>query len=189
MDRLIQIRDQIVAALAPLVPGGNCQAHDGRFNLDNLKTLATKTPALLAACLGIPKIEMQSQGDYRLTAQWAVFVLGKDLPAAGGAAKTGRGAAALALAQAVLLTTAGNRWGAANTQAPTDLKAENLFSAPADQAAGLALWAVSWRQTVEVQAMTAADIAALNDFLRFYADWDLAPKDGTPEAQDHINLP
>lgn len=175
---LSALRAAVVADLAAAVPElRTCAAHGGRFGLPDLKRVAARAPAVLVACLGVVDA-VAGHGDTVVMARWAAFVLVTDRP---GAA---RDEGALLLVAEVLRRLAGNRFGDAAENIPRELRAENLYSGPLDQQ-GVALWGVTWRQPVSL----AADTGALADFLRFYADYDLAAPDGQIDATDHVTLP
>jgi len=178
---LLSLRQAVVAALAPALtlPGKAVAvaAHPGRFDAGELRRCATKAPIVLVSALGASDI--QDGGEVQGLCQMAAFVLCRDLP------RLPRDVAALSLVERLLRAVPGNDWSGQASQAPRDLRAENLFSGELDQA-GVALWAVSWRQ-LAVLAPGDADAGSLDWFLECHITAVFG--DGSPVHETAIQLP
>ena len=130
-----------------------CEAHRGPVTSREVARLSKRAPAVLAACLGVTAAA--ETGDRRVdaTLRLAAFVLTADR------AGLPRDRAALSVVEALLEYLPGFHPGAGlPAGAPEGLRAENLFSGPLDRT-GVALWAVSWRQTLRLGG-AAGDRAA-----------------------------
>ncbi|MDE2667551.1 MAG: hypothetical protein OXI69_15530 [Acidobacteriota bacterium] len=139
-----------------------CEGHDGRFDLAELKRRALKTPAVLVSCGGTTSVEERGDEGINSTRQWTAFVLTRDAPG------LSRGEAARNLVDALeFLILLGairteektgvqrqsNRWGLRGVGQPEQLRSQNLYSGTIDKK-GVALWAVSWRQTLSLRPLT-----------------------------------
>lgn len=163
------------AALAALKV--DVRTHRGRFTFDDLQTVAARPLSVLVSCLAVKRAELQA-GQVDCRCVWGAFVTAADKP------QLGRDAAALAILTRLLLTIPGNSWGLELT-APEQIEAVNLYAGRTDEK-GLAIWAITWEQVVEL-SLTDAD--SIDDFLHFHADWDLADPDEQYEATDDVILP
>jgi len=153
------------------------RTHRGRFTLDDLKTVAARPMSILVACLAIKNMDLQS-GQVDCRCVWGAFVVAVDKP------QISRDAAALIIVTRLALVIPGNLWGL-DISAPEHIEAMNLYSGKTDEK-GMVIWAVTWEQTV---SLLLTDPEGLNDFLKFHADWDLAPADEQYEASDDVSLP
>lgn len=175
---LLAVRDRIVSTLKAGVPGlRSVVPHAGRFTAEDLSRYSQQAPVGIVSCLAASKIDEEG-GSVTPHARWAAFVLTRDTP------NSKRHDAAIAFAQAILLEVAGNRWGLEGVHRPAALQLENLYAGPIDKA-GVALWAVTWIQAVDLELTDAAALAALT---KVHADYDLAPADGTIAAADDVTL-
>ena len=177
---LVRLRDQIVAGLKDAVPAlVEVKAHGGRFDLEAIKACAARPPAARVACLGLRDFTFEG-AVCTADSMWAVFIVTADQVGAT------RDAVALGLISAIAPIAPANCWTLdREVDGARQIRADNLLSAALDKI-GIALWAVSFIHRVEFDR---ANIAMLNDFLRAYINYDLAPTDGTIEASDHIDLP
>ena len=142
---LLTFRRMVVDGIAARLPElKSVAAHPGRFDLEELKRFALAAPAVRVALPGLPRVEVRSDERLEVTAQVACFVVTRDAPG------LPRDDAALAIAQGLLELAALNQWGV-DAEAgfgvlpARELRAESLYSAEIDRA-GVAFWAVSWRQ-------------------------------------------
>lgn len=135
-----------------------CRVHGGRWAAGEIKRWAVAAPAVAVAALGVERVERSgiiSRPDADLSI--AVYCLARDAPG------LGRDAAVRAIAEAILGRVPAARWGAADDvlRGPAArLRAGNLYDAGLDQA-GVAMWAVTWRQTVRLDAQVGEDCPAL----------------------------
>lgn len=177
---LLELREAIVTSLGNEVTSLKSVAgHGGRVTLDELRRLAlpASAPVALVAVLGGSGEREGGAGTGTCEAQVAVFV------ACLGDSQTLRDAEALVVAEAVFVQAIRNAWDYSDAQAPARIRVDNLFSGKIDRH-GLALWAVTWRQQVNV-GYTDDYATSLDDFNRLHTDWDLAPRNGVVDtAQD-----
>ena len=116
----------------------DCLAHAGRFDLAELKSFATRAPAVRVALLGLGAEAEASGPTWEYDLRLAAFVVVTDRPG------LPRQEAAIAITQRLVTLIGGARWGQPVGQARR-VVAENLYgSGLRDQ--GVALWAVSWQQ-------------------------------------------
>lgn len=121
-----------------------CEAHPGPVTREEIARFSRQTPAVLTACVGAAAVEEYGDGRADADLQLAAFVL------AGDRAALPRDRAALAVVEGVLEWLPGFRpGGGVIAGPPRQVRAENLFSGPLDRT-GIALWAVSWRQTLRL---------------------------------------
>ncbi len=168
MNEIASMRNSIVAGLQPLVPA-HVAPFGGRLNLEALRVLGKRTPAVVVAALGVPSIDERG-GNVSNDVRWAAYIVTTDRPG------MGRDEQALVLVRAVLGAVARTDWGLALAHRATDITADNLYTRAID-ALGVALWAVSWRQRLELPPLTEAELRA---FKRFYGDSAVA--DGLPST-------
>jgi phage gp37-like protein len=154
--------------------------HGGRFDLEELKRISTKTPALAVSLLGVPRMTVEG-GVAVADASWALFPVTTD------AQVTKRDASAIALVNVILSKLPSQRWASTADGPPQSIEATNLYSSTLDRT-GINLWLVRWRQTVSLPNVTFSN---LDDFLRSYTTWDLEPLDtpSTVDAEDRVTLP
>ena len=168
-------RDAIVAAIKAALPDlYTCEAHGGRFDLNELTRWSRKAPAVLVAAVSVPAISDGPTNNAEV--RWVAYLITRDTPEAT------RDVAALDFSEALLRLVRKNTWQLDNTQNPQRVAAENLYSGQIDRH-GIALWAVSWQQAVSLRA---SDIAELADFTLYTATHEVG--DG-PVAEDRVELP
>lgn len=182
MTILVELRSAIIEAIAEALPEQlrEVKAHGGRFSLEELAAISARSPSVRVACLGADRIEWDARCVTARTT-WAAFIITGDRTAA-GQAPVARDAAALALTAAIAALVPLFCFGLDNTvDSAREVRADNLFSRALDQR-GVALWAVTWRHTVDLNPV---DISTLDDFLRAHAGWDI-DADGTADAHDIV---
>jgi phage gp37-like protein len=159
----------------------HCDSHGGRFDLNELKRVSSKAPAAYVATLGFSNLKELS-GTYEATVAWGVFVVAKDQRGAK------RDQVALSIVDMLSLILPGNNWSLDESLGtPERIQADNLFSALIDKA-GVAMWAITWRQHMELgRAMTEDELATLDLFATFDARFPIA--DDAPETKDQVSLP
>jgi phage gp37-like protein len=177
---LTQLRDKIVAGIKTAAPSlKEVKEHGGRFGLAEIKAAATKAPAARVACLGLSGIEFEG-AVAKARSVWGVFIVAADQVA------SRRDAVALAMVATLGAVLPGNCWTLeASVDGARDVRADNLFSRELDRQ-GVSLWALTFNHLVDLGRVDPAD---LDDFVRAYVDYDLAPTDGTVDAIDQIILP
>lgn len=157
-----QIADFIKAQLPSLK---TCESHGGRFDLEELRRWGKKAPAVLVAITDAGNPMMGQAIESQVT--YVLFVITRD------SAAVQRDAAAINLVQGILTMLPGQVWPPAEEEAenpfvaePERVSAQNFFSTALD-AEGVAMWAISFRQTVSLGDAAGSDLSALDDFIRF----------------------
>lgn len=145
MTCLVEVHEKIIASLDTIKGVFTCEAYAGQFNPDDMGRVSFKAPALFTACLGGPKGADRGTGELPIDARWLVFIVTRSTRG-----RSDRHNQALTLAEKVALTVQDNRWELGGAvSAPEKLEIKNLFSGKAD-GKGVALYAVSWQQTVNL---------------------------------------
>lgn len=174
------LRTAIVAELKAKMPHvRSIEAHGGTFTEDELKRHAVNAPALRVAILGHGRAQNQNSGEWQIPVHVAVVVLAKD-EAKEGHGRIDRDEAASALATAVSLVVAGNRFDLSGVSRPSDVQAKNEYSGPIDKV-GLALWQVTWTQDITLGETVEEAVAALSELWINGAPFD-APADPVKDA-------
>jgi phage gp37-like protein len=168
-------RNAIVQSIQVALPAlKDCQAHGGRFDLQELQRWSRRAPAVLVSAVQVPVVADNQTRHVQV--RWVAYVVTRDTPGAT------RDVAALDYTEALLRCVKGNRWGLDNTQRPENVAAENLYSGQADRQ-GVALWAVSWQQGL---ALRASDPSELADFAIYSATHQVG--DG-PATESYTEIP
>ncbi|MDH5525217.1 MAG: hypothetical protein OEY01_14670 [Desulfobulbaceae bacterium] len=159
----------------------DCDTHQGRFNLDELKRLSVKAPAMRVAILGVPKISSTNAAKRDLVMPMACFVITRD------AKQLPRDVAMLNLVETLLIHIDSNTWGLDYAKKPLELRGENLFSGAVAKG-GIDLWAVTWKQTLRIPADGIApndpDLTAIG--LAYYLQDPV--DDDVADASDELTL-
>ncbi|MGE4334531.1 MAG: hypothetical protein AB7E55_00965 [Pigmentiphaga sp.] len=136
----------IVADLTRQLPElRECREHEGRFDLNEMKRLTVNSPAVLVSCLGFTRLGGARTGTVEIELAMAAFV------ACAGGKSRDRAKASAALSQAVVTRVHDQLWGfSQGVRPPANIRGENLYSQEIDKA-GVALWAITWRQSIFVQ--------------------------------------
>jgi hypothetical protein len=160
-----------------LSPSLHVVEHGGALNVDEVKRLGARSPALAVTCLGVPKNEVQ--GSRRLgDAVFAIFCV------ASSQERRPRDVVALNLAETVLEEVPNQFWSDTAAKAPTDVVATNLYSTSLDKL-GVSMWAVRWRQRVLFERNVEL---SLDDFLTLHAEYDVGATADTEPTTDTITL-
>jgi hypothetical protein len=177
---LVQLRDAIVSGVKSAMPALlEVKPHGGRFDLDEIKKTAARSPSARVGCLGLREITFEG-AVAKATSIWGVFVVANDQPG------TSRDTVALTVVAGIGAVLPDNCWGLdASVDGARQVRADNLFSKALDDN-GIALWAITFNHQVDLARVDATD---LDDFLQAYIEYDLAPTDGTVDATDQIELP
>lgn len=174
---LITFRNSVLTTLDAdtRLNGVHIYAHGGDFNLAELRDWARQLPAVVVA---VTHVDMEIEAGLPIAhVLCAAMVVTNDKPG------VPRDQKALTLVDAlsqILCRFPNQDWGLVNVGAPYDVKAVNVYSQKI-QADGVAMWAVAWRQQVELEPFTAL----ADDLVSFSSKWDLSPRDndapiGTP---------
>lgn len=179
---LTAVKTAIVDAFKLAIPDlRTCETHGGRFDEKELQRISRRPPALFVAALGMGDFEDRA-GSNSYEIRFGVFLIAKDQPG------QQRAEVCELLAEAVLKTLKGNRWDQDAVESrPSNIAASNLYGANIDRHS-VAMWAVTWRQRVDLG--TDIDVDQLHDFLELQHTIDLnTDSDGEPLAVDNIEIP
>lgn len=172
-DLLASMSGLIAEKIAAQLPGlRTAEGFSGRLDLEVIKQRGIAAPAVLVSWYGA-KIDRTSAGPhnfYRI--DMTAFVITKD------ALGLDRHAAAATIVQALLELLPDHRWGEAGLGNMSDIAAHSL-NTPDIQRAGVALWAVTWRQEVAFTAVPEA----IDVPLRLYVG--MAPEIGRAHEDDY----
>ena len=169
-----EIEDSVTSLLNRVI------SHAGRFDMEEIKRLALKSPCVLVSCLGVSNIRANSAGETEALCKWAAYCLVDDKKG------VSRDVGVLALVSAVLPVIPDNCWGLDDDLCvPQNIRADNLYSSSLDKI-GVALWAVTWDQEITLGGL---DDSTLDLFETMHTDWDQAEPDETLEAEDDLTLP
>ena len=169
-----------------------CQPHDGRFSEREVKRFVLSAPAVLVACLGA--VSIQDRGDQSIESvrQWAAFVLTDDCPGLtrGEAARNLVDALELLILRGIVRTdedtgvrSLSNRWGLTGVGPAERVQSQNLYSGMIDEE-GVALWAVTWRQTVRIPPLSEEEVCPIPTELYL----GRPPEIGTGHEDDYERL-
>lgn len=175
-DFLASLPGAIAAELRELLPGlRQCEGMEGRFDLDELKTVTARAPAVLVARLGASMPRPLAGPHWHYHLRMAAFVVTKDT------LDLRRDLAAGAICQALLRRIPGATWGLAACGDARDV-ADQSLSGAALKAKGIALWAVTWTQPV-VLADLPEDVPVA---LELYVGQ--APEIGAAHEDDYVRI-
>jgi len=175
---LLAFRDAVVNGIKAALPDvKSIEPHGGRFDEKELRTFGAAAPAVRVALLELTGVE-GLQGATAMKIRCAAFVATRSTPA------LPRDKAALAIVTTLAATIPDNDWGLNNTQNPQAVRAANLYSGGVDSA-GIALWAVTWDQQIN---LVETDPATLDVFQTFRTEYDIGQTPDTEKPADEITL-
>lgn len=178
MSAIGYLRDAVVERIAEKIPVvKTCRSHEGNFDLEEMRRVYDKTPAVLVAVLGVQ--DMESAGGVGV----ANVRLGAFVLTAAPKAET-RADLAVYLSEELLKLVRSERWGQKSVQRAANLRAENLYSGQIDKQA-VSFWAVTWTQKVD---LSEVDTALLNDFAEAHGDFGGGLPAGAPAALGNTTL-
>jgi hypothetical protein len=155
--------------------------NDGELGDDGKEFLAFKSPGVIVACIGVPRVDdHQKWGDAR-------FVAFCHARAANVTAQqTTVGDVAMDLGAVVTGHLAGNNtWGGAARSTPHDIRLSNMFDNKLAQK-GLRIWAVSWMQKVDLPSQVDESLLErLAAITHTFAMGD----DATPDVSLEVEFP
>ncbi|MCP3943462.1 MAG: hypothetical protein GY710_18550 [Desulfobacteraceae bacterium] len=121
-----------------------CKPHGGRFDKKELKRISGKAPAIYVAPIATGKAVATGTGEQDLPVSMAAFVATIDQR------KLPRAVSALNLVEGLIARINDQVWGIPDLVHPAGPgAAKNLYSGEIDRI-GIALWVVSWQQTVRL---------------------------------------
>lgn len=175
-SRILAYKDAVEAAFREALPESvHLFTHHGEFGEKELKAYLVKAPAVILAPIGIPSATVAGP-NVMSTINYAAFVLTRSKP------ELPRGDAAMAITEAILGFLPYATFGQ-SARRPSDVEAANLYSGQIDSQ-GMALWAIRWRQVLELAAKDDCTYAELDDFLRLHATYNIEPGEDDPDNWD-----
>lgn len=174
---LDEFREVVCADIYGLLPQlAECRKHPGRFDAAELKRISAKTPAVLVALLGILKIAEAGTGERDVDCALAAYVVTADrrgMP---------RDVAAVNLVDVLTDHIYDYRFGVVCGPGE-EVKAKNLYSGDIDRN-GVAMWGISWKQTVRVGKNRYAEDGTIPDGV--YAGF--SPDIGSAHVDDYTGV-
>jgi hypothetical protein len=144
-DLVAALPGLIAVKISAVLPGlATCEGIAGRFDVDRLKRTGTKAPAVLVSMLILRPAQTYAGPVYTYDADFAAFVITKTTQG------LSRDEAAGNIVQALLRLLPDNNWGQGGVGPCRDVTATPLNS-EAIQKEGMALWAVSWSQLMQME--------------------------------------
>ena len=150
--RLSSFHDALTAYLQRHLPGVDVDQHYGQFDFEELKSFGAKTPAVRVSIAGPSHSLALASGGREALLVCAAFVV------TAATAKVPAQRSASDLSEFISARIHRQTFGLAFAEPPTDVQIENHYSAALRKAAGgsgLALFSVSWVQTVHYGLATA----------------------------------
>ncbi|MEM7046991.1 MAG: hypothetical protein AAF442_04995 [Pseudomonadota bacterium] len=179
MKTLLDLRAAMVKGIHDRIPDlKSCETHPGRFDLDELRTIATRTPALRLAILSVDRVAEIGNGETDWAVRFATFIVTLDQN------KLRRDDAALNLVEGFLAILPGQAWGQDNVHPllPSEISgAQNLYSNRLSQHA-VSIWAVTFTQRIRL----GTDILATDGTLPRDLYIGQSPKIGKAFEGDYI---
>lgn len=140
-----QTQQAAVAYLEAQLPGlATCAAYAGEFAGTEITRASVKCPAVLVACLGVTREKEVECGQVDWRCRFAAYCLTRN-----AAGREQRAVSALELAEQVLAKIDKQRFGLTGVFAAKVARLDNLYAAKFDKAS-MAIWAVTWEQTVRL---------------------------------------
>lgn len=175
-SRLIAYKEAVESTFRTKLPTEvNLFTHHGEFGEKEIKAYLVKAPCVILAPLGLPSMTVFGS-NVVATMQYGAFVLTRSKP------ELPRGDAAMAISEVIAMFLPYEGFGLARR--PSDVEAANLYSGTIDQM-GMALWAVRWRQAIELAAKDDCTYDDLAAFLRLDATYQLDEEDDPDDWDAH----
>lgn len=168
---LVTFRAAVASSLkAGVSDFASVKEHGGRFDMAEIEKYGVSAPAAVVGIMGINAVRYIGGlllGDLNM----AVVLVTKDTP------QIKRDVAMLGLVVKALKTiNPKQRFADGNAQAPTNIRATNLFGRSSD-ANGIALWGIEWTQPYDLSEF---DFASYSDFLTFASTMTVSANPDTP---------
>lgn len=184
----IRLRDACIATLEAMFPSGPVQVfkHRGKWTHESLRHYTAAAPCIAVVYNGASNWETNGDTSSTGFVSFTAFIVTVDDPH-GGADDD-----ALALSDLLTTVIPGNNWGLPEEDASPaeDVDGLNVYTSKLDDT-GCNVHAVSWLHQITSNRWTAAEIAALPDFLRAHTTMrvgDPAEDDDVPDETDSTNL-
>lgn len=121
-----------------------CAPHGGRFDKEEIRRVAGRSPAVYVAVLGLGNGRETGTGELDVPVAFAAYAAAVDK------GRLSRDAAALNIVECLVTNIPGQNWGHPEQVMGADpASAKNLYAGVIAQK-GVALWAVAWHQNVRV---------------------------------------
>jgi hypothetical protein len=176
---LVQLRDAMLDAIVARFPSGPVSAikHRGEWTDESAKQYAVHTPCIAFAYTGAKDWNDLGDGTRQGQIIFEAFCITQYQ------VDGDEDDASLALTELLLRVVPGNRWGMPRelVDGAVDVDGLNQYTHKADDK-GISIHSVSWVHKVMLPMMTAAEYAALPDFLHLFTRLD--PTRGDAEVGD-----
>lgn len=190
MSTLTEFRHGIAVTLAadPRLAGVTVFEHGGDYDLFEVKRYASRTPAVIVSLVRV-ECETDHGGIPLADVLVCCMVLTSDKK---GLTKDVSSMDVVHSMLNILCRQPLSDWGLPDLGPPNDVKAANCYTKDID-AEGIALWAVSWCQDVELSPF-APLVSPADDLDAIHATYDITPRDNdaplgeVPDAEDEIDL-
>lgn len=121
-----------------------CESHGGRFDLKEIQRISGQAPAVYVSILATGKPKEVGTGEQDIPVTFAAYVVATDRN------KLPRAVAALNMTECLIVKVCGQNWGYPDQVfGAGTASSKNLYSGMIAKK-GVALWAVTWQQTVRV---------------------------------------
>jgi len=178
MSRLIDAQSAVVAAIKRVLPAlKTCEAHPGRFTLEELKAFAAKAPSAHVAMPNVRSIRRQGDA-IMVEVKFVGVVTARDTVVE--SVGLSRDEAVVNMITALIAELPRGTFGL-GISAPSDLRCDNLYDS-GDRSKGVAMWAIHWTSTVQWLADT--DDGILPSALYF----GIAPNIGEEHINDYTEI-
>jgi hypothetical protein len=139
---LANLRPAICASVKALLPKlRECEPHEGKYSLEELKRDGLPSPAVKVSCLGAKQDITLAASPATFMLQMAAYVVTKD------SLGKRRDTAAANICQTLLSLVPENDWGLDGVGRARDTGLHTLVSTKV-KSTGVSLWAVTWHQPV-----------------------------------------
>ena len=161
-ESLSHFRAAVLASLREKIPGVDIDTHGGTFDEGEIKTFATKAPAIRIAVVGTGELRQFGDGEVRVPINFTSVCVARDGVKDGTPVK--RDEQALYLANAMQLAVFRNRFGLDGVYWPENVSSRNLYSG-AGFGMGIALFEVTWTSPVLLGESVEEALAALTKII------------------------
>jgi hypothetical protein len=142
--RIVTLLSAIQADIEQQITGlETCELHGGPIDLAELERIEVIAPAIYISLLGNPNLDNPNTGERDVELGLAAYVVTMDSD------EQPRFEAAINLVESLLIHIPDNQWGQEGTFGAEQVTAGNFYSGAID-GYGVALWSVTWKQTIRL---------------------------------------
>lgn len=156
----------------------------GRMDIEEMRRHSKGLPAAFVACTATRDGSMQ-YGKFACRGLFVVIIAVRSRPEGQAVPQDRAHNIVRLLSRALKAVASAKNWGNAEvTSVPAKVASTNPYSTKADEN-GLALWAITWEQDLELIGDPAP--AELPDLTEIHADWKMAESTQPEDAEDDID--